>query len=365
MAKNNSMTRNTTKLSKSRQLQIEYWSNRAERNFLAGEKDALDIAKGLSKNYKDAMKQIEEKINGFYGKYASQNGISFEDAQKLLNKSELKSFKEYLDECIEYKKNNDIPSRQYELLKLKTKVTRWDELRTQLQYELDKLTVSNQEDVKKMLYSNYEEGYYKSVFDAEQFKGFISSFNGLDKQSIERAIKTKWLGDNYSSRIWKNQNSLMNILSQDLPRGLTLGTNPRELAKQVSKRLNTNYNNTVRLVRTEYANVLNNSTMAGYKASGIDRYQILAALDERTCDDCGIFNEEIFDIANAKEGINMPPFHPNCRCTTIPYFEEDEIDKMSEEELDNIGFITYNEWKDGLVTLKNGKVIYKVNSKTS
>ena len=289
--------------------------------------------------------------------------MTLEEAKQLLTKSELKSFKEYLKECIKFKKENQIPSKQYDLLKLKTKVTRWDELKTQLQFELDKLTIANQDSIEKLLYDNYEEGYYKTIFDAEQFQGFSSSFNGLDKQAIGKAINTKWLGDNYSSRIWKNENSLMNILNQELPRGLALGTNPRELSKQVSKRLNTNYNNTVRLVRTEYANVLNNSTLAGYKASGIDRYQILAALDERTCDDCDDFNEEIFEVKDAQEGINMPPFHPNCRCTTIPYFEKDEIDEMLDEELDNIGFVTYNDWKDGLVTLTNNTVTYVTNLK--
>jgi hypothetical protein len=32
---------------------------------------------------------------------------------------------------------------------------------------------------------------------------------------------------------------------------------------------------------------------------------------------------------------------------------------MTEEELSNIGFITYDEWKNGLIKLQNGKVIYK------
>ena len=30
-------------------------------------------------------------------------------------------------------------------------------------------------------------------------------------------------------------------------------------------------------------------------------------------------------------GVNYPPLHPQCRCTTIAYFEPDEIDEMFEE----------------------------------
>lgn len=63
MAKKDNIIPNNTRLSKSRQNQIEYWSKRAENNFLAGEKDALEVAKGLSTNYRKAIREIENKIN--------------------------------------------------------------------------------------------------------------------------------------------------------------------------------------------------------------------------------------------------------------------------------------------------------------
>ena len=60
------------------------------------------------------------------------------------------------------------------------------------------------------------------------------------------------MGGNYSSLLWKNKDNLMNILEQQIPQGIVLGYNPRKLAQLASKKLKTNYNNTVRLIRTEY-----------------------------------------------------------------------------------------------------------------
>ena len=280
--------------------------------FNKGEKESLQVLKDIEKAYKKSIKEINEKINGFYGKYAGQNGLTLEETKELLNKSELKDFKSYLNECIRYKKKNNIPSNQYELLKIKAKVTRWDELKTEIQFELDKLTKASENEIEELLYNTYEEGYYKTIFTNQQFIGHSTSFNGLNKQAIGKALNKKYLGDNYSSLIWKNQAKLMTTLNQEIPRGIVLGYNPRKLASQVvNKKLSSNYNNTVRLVRTEYNKILNDATMQGYKASGIKQYEILAALEQkdRTCEYCQELDSrnsnEFYDNADISQNFTM------------------------------------------------------------
>ncbi len=48
--------------------QIKYWRDRAESNYLIGEKEGLELAKSLQKNYQECIKQIEKEINAFYRK---------------------------------------------------------------------------------------------------------------------------------------------------------------------------------------------------------------------------------------------------------------------------------------------------------
>lgn len=67
----------------------------------------------------------------------------------------------------------------------------------------------------------------------------------------------------------------------------------------------------------------NNYDIQGYKASGIKMYQLLVAMDDKTCEKCKKLNGKIFKVSGAKVGINVPPFHTGCRCTTIAYFEDD------------------------------------------
>jgi uncharacterized protein with gpF-like domain len=49
----------------------------------------------------------------------------------------------------------------------------------------------------------------------------------------------------------------------------------------------------------------------------IKKYMFLAALDKRTCKKCGNLDGETFNISDAKVGMNYPPMHEGCRCTTI------------------------------------------------
>lgn len=368
MAKNVNTTQKTGIKINPDKKQVDYWRKRAEREFLAGEKDALQVAKQLKENYRKCISEIEKEINAFYGKYATDNKISIEEAKQILNRSELKSFKENIQDILAMGKKEDFTDAQmskFKTLYTKAKISRLDELQANIKWELDKLTKTNENEIGNLLKNTYENQYYHSVFDTEQFKGFSSSFSSLNNEVVERAIKTKWLGDNYSSNLWKNEAKLINTLEQEIPRGLSLGYNPRKLTRDiVSKRVDKQgYNNTVRLIRTEYNKIQTDATMKGYKAAGIKQYQILATLDSRTSDICRDMNEEIYDISQAETGVTAPPFHPNCRTTTIAYFPKDEIDEMTDEELSNIGYITYDEWKNGLIKLENGKVKYSSKAK--
>jgi SPP1 gp7 family putative phage head morphogenesis protein len=313
-------------LEKFREKQIKYWTDRNQAMFLTGEKDALSVAKLLKSNYEESLKLIQNELYKFYGMYAHDGKLSYEDARKLLDKSELKSFKQELKEMINYAKQNDIDTSKLKQLYTKARVTRLEELKTQIEDELNRLTVENESQIKGLLEDTYTEGYYKSIYNLEKDVGYKINFSKLNTKLVEKATKMNFAGVNYSSALWTNKDNLMTILNQSIPQGLALGYNPKKLAEITSKKLQTNYNNTVRLIRTEYNFIMNQATKDSYKACGIGQYQILATLDDRTSEICQEMDLQIFNYNELEVGVNYPPFHPNCRSTTIPYFEPDEID---------------------------------------
>lgn len=352
--------------------QIEYWTARNEKMFLNGERDILEYAKSLKRKYINAADQIEQEIQKFYGKFAVDNNYTMVELKKLLNRDELKSFKNEVANMVDYMKMH-FDDKDYvqnlKLLRAKSRISRLEELKTRINFEVEKLYNDVNDSLGEQLQKSFEDGYYQTIFNQQQFLGFSSNFAMLNTKAIETAVKTNYMTENYSDVLWKNKTNLMNILNQQIPQGIILGYNPRKVANIASKQLGSKYNSTVRLVRTEYNLILNDATAQGYKEAGIEKYQLLATLDSRTSDICREMDGEIFKVKEKEVGINYPPFHPNCRTTTIPYFEPDEFDTEIEQYIkDEDGIkhkITddtqYEEWKNALKPKKDGTAIYENN----
>lgn len=352
--------------------QVEYWRSRSESMFLNGEKDILQYAEDLKKQYHKASRAIEDQINQFYGKFAVDNNYTMTDLKKLLNRDELKSFKESIKDIADYVKEHKMDkdfSQKIKILRAKSRISRLDELQTKIDFEIEKLYNDVNISLGDKLKQTFEEGYYETIFNQQKFLGFSDNFAMLSTKAIEKAVKTNYMTESYSDVLWKQKTNLTNILNQQIPQGIILGYNPNKVAKEVvSKRVDkTAYNNAARLIRTEYNLILNDATAQGYLEAGIDRYQILATLDSRTSDICREMDSEIFKITEKEVGVNYPPFHPNCRTTTIPYFEPDEFDtEIDRYAKDRNGIrhkieddVDYEEWKNALKKNKDGTYIYQ------
>ena len=98
--------------------------------------------------------------------------------------------------------------------------------------------------------------------------------------------------------------------------------------------------------------VSNEAEMKALKDSGIAKYEYVATLDERTCPVCGRLDGKVFAVSDAKKGINMPPMHPNCRCTHIAALTDDIKSDLTRFARDAEGkrisvpaSMTYEQWR--------------------
>lgn len=82
-----------------------------------------------------------------------------------------------------------------------------------------------------------------------------------------------------------------------------------------------------------------------YAAAGVEQYEFMAGLDEQTCEICGRLDGQIFSVADAKEGVNCPPMHEGCRCTTVQYDPNEEMDFIN-SGLKMPKRTTYQQWKE-------------------
>lgn len=315
----------------------DYWQDRAKRIILAGEKSADEITTDLKSVYTEYYNKIIKEIESFYGRYASEQGVSISTAMRNLSRSELKSYYEqvqqYLD-AIESSRYSFDPAYRSKLnreLSIKAAVSRLEALKSEVQWQIENLYAREQDAFKVGLSAAYEDSYYRSTFNLQQGIGYGSAFTRPSNSMIEKAVRTKWLGANYSDRIWIDKDRLTLNLERIIPQGIALGNNPRIIGREISKQMDVRKSYGERLARTEFNRIANDASMDSYKAVGVAQYKILATLDSRTSSICIEFDGKIFYVGEEEVGTNFPPFHPNCRTTTIPYFEPDEIDAMFDE----------------------------------
>ena len=105
------------------------------------------------------------------------------------------------------------------------------------------------------------------------------------------------------------------------------GTSKDELVKTLMADFDIGFRSADRIARTELSYIQNQATLDKYNEAGVKKYEILAAHDARTCDICSEMNGKIFELSKAQAGVNMPPFHPNCRCAVLGVIDDSLTNK--------------------------------------
>lgn len=135
---------------------------------------------------------------------------------------------------------------------------------------------------------------------------------------VEDIIKQPWSGVSFSENIWYNRDVLIHKAKDTISKGLIRGNSPHEMATELSKTMGSSYNNARRLVETEISAAQTRANIDNYKNNGIDKVEISAILDTKACKTCKQHDSNIVLVEKGILGKDLPPFHPNCRCTTIP-----------------------------------------------
>ncbi|MBU5486483.1 minor capsid protein [Clostridium sp. MSJ-11] len=319
-----------------------YWKKRSEVVASKQFKKTDDYILGLQLEYQEALSSIQKDIEVFYQRFATNNEITLGEARRLLNSNELQEFKMDLKEFTKKAKNNKNLEWEKELnnVSYKVRVTRLQALQTQIRNQIELLYSNQSKDTTKLLGDIYQDTYYRNIYEVHKGLGIGVNFAKLDTNTVNKVLAEPWQGANYSSRIWTNKDKLIMELQTNLVQSFIRGDSIDRTAKVIAERMNVARNRARTLVNTESANIVSKATFNSYSGSGVvKQYEILATLDLRTSKICREMDGKVFKVSEKEIGINAPPFHANCRTTTVAYFD----DAIDEERIarDNNGKVYY------------------------
>ena len=337
----------------------DYWVKRSEARDRSTWVKEATLEKELVKTYQTAGESIKNLLAELYTKYGENNKLSYVDAIKELNPSELFDYHTKLNRTIQRLKGTKSEPLLLELEKLyqMQEVNRLQGTINQIYAELLELGYTEQLTLEQSLEGQYEENYYHSIYEVQSGTSVGVRFNKLPTEAIKQAILTPWAGDMFSDAIWDNKRLLVKNLRKTITNGLIKGESYFKMARNLNNEMNAGYKNSLRIVRTETAHVVAEATAKGYEKSAIVyQYIIIATLDKRTSGVCQTKDNKVYKLADRQLGVNYPPFHPNCRTTVAVYFDDTDlstIERIARDEDGKNYFVPasmdYKTWRETYV----------------
>lgn len=342
----------------------EYWRERAEDRLDEAEKLSVPYLEDIHAVYDDAKIKIVEDIKNLYKNcYKDDEGFDQEKLRVIISNGDLERFHREMKKAglSEYLPDN-----------YKARMTRLEYLYADCWAESKKASLKHQQIETKAHRETIKNAYYKTIYDTGVGLKVNPAFSKLDNRAVNQVLNTKFLGGNYSERIWKNTDKLADTLKEVIGSAIARGESYSKTARGIRERFGVTQYEATRLVQTETCYFQNQAEIEALKTMGIEKYKFIATLDSRTSDICRDHDKKVYNIEGAKAGENLPPLHPNCRSTVSAYLGEEyesaiRVARNENGENEYVENIDYSEWLKHIEngTLKREPVIVKPDAVSS
>ncbi|MGM7683534.1 minor capsid protein [Cytobacillus sp. Hm23] len=328
----------------------KYWEKRALQHEIESQLTANKYLAKMDVRLKEAQQEIIRQITAFYVRYANDNKITLTDARKYLTSKEMK---EFIDVDLQRFRamslsNNPDFENLLNAVSYRVRILRLEALMAHI--ELIMLDLYGGKDgLQDYTYTGlaavYQDSYYRSMFDFTM-AGIPGNVQIITDDIMKDVLSYNWSGKEFSKRIWGHEKSTLENIRKTLEASFAAGYSIDRTSKELIDKTGVAYDRAEALVRTESNFFHNHAAQKSYKDAGIERYEILATLDQRTTDICRDQDGEIYFTKDYSPGTNAPPFHVRCRTTTVAYFDEEEyMEDEKRQSVDGlVDTMTYEEW---------------------
>lgn len=326
----------------------EYWRERAEDRLTEAEKLSVPYLEDIHAVYDDAKLKIVEDIKSLYKNYYKDDeGFDQEKLRVIIPNGDLERFHREMKKAglSEYLPDN-----------YKARMTRLEYLYADCWAESKKASLKHQQIETKAHRETIKNAYYRTIYDTGVGLKVNPAFSKLDNRAVNQVLNTKFLGGNYSERIWKNTDKLADTLKEVIGSAIARGESYSKTARGIRERFGVTQYEATRLVQTETCYFQNQAEIEALKEMGIKKYKFIATLDSRTSDICRVHDKKVYNVEDAKAGENLPPLHPNCRSTVSAYLGEEyesaiRVARNENGENEYVDNVPYDEW---LKRIENG-----------
>lgn len=350
----------------------EYWRGRFSILEENAHKQSDQYLRNLEDMFMDAQRTVQADIERWYGRFATNNGISLTEARKLLTTGQLEEFHWTVEQYIKAGQQNNLSAewlKKLENASAKFHVSRLEAIHLQIQQQIELLYGNQLDGVDSLLKQIVSDGYTHGAFTIQKGLGLGWDITALNQKKLETLLSKPWTTDGrtFSDRIWLKKRELVGTVHKELTQGLLRGDSPQKITDAIKNRFKVSRYQAGRLVHTEttYFNAI--STKQVYQDLGVQSVEILETLDSHTCPLCQPLDGTVIPLAQYEPGVTVPPFHPNCRGTTCPHYNDMEGERAARNAEGKVYYVpanmTFTQWKKAFVDgVKDGLTVATVGA---
>lgn len=302
----------------------QYWLNRkGDARLIESEKIGTKGLKEILNIYEEALKFVNKELTLVYAKYAIESEISVDDLTAILSGSDKAKFLASIRRAMKNLgfKLKDVYNPNYLI-----KISRLDAFKEQIYWKIAEISTEITNISTKTYGQIVKEAYSNQSQDLSRI-GVTPSFATIDNEVVNQILASKWVGSNYSKRVWKDTRGLAKEVKGILGKGLLTGQSYRLIANQIKDRFKVGEYVATRLVLTESNYFHNQANLQNFTDNGIEEYLFDAVMDGRTSKICRRHNQKRYPVKDARVGVNYPPLHPRCRSVPKAVISEKNLER--------------------------------------
>ena len=311
-------------------LTSKYWEDRYRAEEKARELADKRVAYQLNGVYQQHANNIQKEIDSFWQRYADKEGITKLEAKQRADRLDMVNVEFKARQLVERANrlrqrgqkvtSEDFTKAENDLMRLynlKMKTSRLEVLQANIKLHQYDLALSEFEIIDKHLTESIRR---ENLFSAGVLNMTLGSFEA-SKVSADSIVYANFNGATWPGRHWTRQNELRDIVKKGVADIVLRGKGTNVLINNLRKEFDVSYGYARRLAVTESARVYSEAQKANYEANGVEWFEVMTEL--KACKICQPFNGKPAKVSELVPALNAPPFHPNCRCTTVPHFKKD------------------------------------------
>lgn len=326
---------------KSKLYSTDYYIKREQRKQLESIKEDNELRKQIREIHERELIAINHQIDVWLSKYAANEQMSLSEVRKEIEKIDIDYYKAKAKEYVKDKNLSETANKEMALYNLTMKVSRLEYLSHLIKLEAAKYGTEEED----LINSYLDDIALNRLKDNMSILGETIPSEKILIEHVEAVRNETFKGNSFSDNLWNNKRNFVRDLERGISTTLLRGESPLVWAKNLKASVKeTGAKATYvaeRLAVTEASIVAINANKKSFIESGYDLGIII--VEPGACKNCKPHSNKIVDLEKAKMGVEIPIWHPWCKCSVSPYINDDygiDNEEISSGYIDKVYPIT-------------------------